>query len=392
MSELVEIHGTCDPRFQRVADIFAQSFASGDDLGASVNVTWEGAPVVDLWAGFADEERTRPWMRDSLVNVFSTTKGMTALCALRLVEDGLLDLEQPVARYWPEFAAAGKQELPVRLLMNHQAGLPAIGPLMEPESLYDWEAMVGALAAQEPWWVPGTKHGYHAISFGFLVGELVRRVTGRSVGTYFREELAGPLGLDFHIGLPESEDHRVVPLVEGPVHESEGPNLMEAIFADPEGMLAKAFLNPPIDPTAIADRDWRAAEIPAANGHGTAAALARIYGILATGGEADGVHVLSPETIARARTEESYGLDAILPLVSRFGVGFALPPAEEPTGPNLQAFGHAGMGGSYGQADPEYRMGFGYTMNLMHTGSWLVDPRPRALLGGVYESLDAVRG
>lgn len=392
MSHSVEIHGSCDPRFLRVQDIFAESFARGADLGASVCVTWEGEPVVDLWAGFADEERSKPWSRDSLVNVFSTTKGMTALCALRLIEEGRLDLDQPVALYWPEFAAAGKADLPVRMLLNHQAGLPAIAALMEPDALYDWEAMTGALAAQEPWWVPGTKHGYHAISFGFLVGELVLRVTGRTVGTYFREELAVPLGLDFHIGLPIEEESRVVALVDGPVHESEGPNLMEAIFAEPDGMLAKAFLNPPIDPTAVNGRAWRAAEIPAANGHGTASALARIYGILATGGAAGSVHVLKPETIERARTEESYGPDAILPLVSRFGVGFSLPPAEEPTGPNLQAFGHAGMGGSYGQADPEHRMGFGYTMNLMHTGAWLVDPRPRALLQGVYESMDAARG
>lgn len=389
MSDLVEIKGTCDPRFARVKEIFAESFAAGADLGASVCVYWEGQPVVDLWAGFTDESRTKPWSKDSLVNVFSTTKGMTALCALRLVEEGLLDLDAPVARYWPEFAAAGKESLPVRFLLNHQAGLPAISAVMEPDALYDWTAMVEALAAQEPWWEPGTQHGYHAISFGFLVGELVRRITGRSLGTYFREELASPLGLDFHIGLPPELEDRVVALIEGPVHESEGPNLMEAIFAEPDGMLAKAFLNPPIDPMAVNERAWRAAEIPAANGHGTAESLARIYSILSTGGELDGVHVLHPDMIERSRTEESYGLDAILPLISRFGVGFALPPAEEPTGPNPQAFGHAGMGGSYGQADPEYRMGFGYTMNLMHTGSWLVDPRPRAMLRGVYEAIDS---
>ena len=391
MSDSVDIQGICDARFEGVREIFARSFASGADLGASVCVLWEGEPVVDLWGGHADEARSRLWARDSLVNVFSTTKGMTALCALRLVEEGRLDLDAPVARYWPEFAAAGKASIPVRYLLNHQAGLPAIRPELASDALYDWSVMVEALAAQDPWWEPGSKHGYHAITFGFLVGELVRRITGRSIGTYFREELAAPLGLDFHIGLPEIHEDRVVGLVEGPVHESEGPNLMEAIFAEPDGMLAKAFLNPPIDPMVVNERAWRAAEIPAANGHGTAESLARIYSVLATGGSLDGVHVLHPETIERARTEESYGADAILPLVSRFGVGFSLPPAEEPTGPNLQAFGHAGMGGSYGQADPEYRMGFGYTMNLMHTGAWLVDPRPRALLQGVYEAIKAIR-
>ena len=202
MSNSVEIHGFYEPRFERVRDVLADSFASGDELGASVCVLWEGQTVVDLWAGHADEAKTRPWAKDSLVNVFSTTKGMTALCALRLVEQGLLDLERPVADYWPEFAAAGKQDLPVRFLFNHQAGLPAIAATMEEGALYVWERMVAALAAQEPWWEPGAQHGYHAISFGFLVGELVRRVSGRSVGidSYWIPlsrvgELHGPAGV-----------------------------------------------------------------------------------------------------------------------------------------------------------------------------------------------------
>ncbi|MEE2704431.1 MAG: serine hydrolase domain-containing protein [Myxococcota bacterium] len=387
MTESIEVQGSCDPRFARVQQEFEQAFERGDELGASVCVTLEGETVVDLWAGFADEARTRAWEHDTLVNVYSTTKGMTALCALRLVEQGRLDLDAPVARYWPEFAAAGKEELPVRYLLSHRAGLAAVQEPLAPGSLFDWACMAKALAEQAPWWTPGDQHGYHAISFGFLVGELVRRITGRSLGTYFREELAEPLGLEFYIGLPEALEPRVAALVQGPIHETEGPNLMELIVTDPESLTAKAFANPPLDPTAANSREWRAAEIPAANGHGTAAALARVYAALSVGGDLDGVHVLAPELIEQARTEQSLGMDAVLMLVSRFGLGFGMPPAEEPTGPNSEVFGHAGMGGSYGQADPENRMSFGYTMNLMHMGAWLVDPRPRALLRAVYASL-----
>ena len=321
------------------------------------------------------------------MNVYSTTKGMTALCALQLVEEGRLDLDAPVARYWPEFAASGKSELPVRYLFSHRAGLPAVAKPLAPGSLFDWDVMTAALAEQAPWWTPGEQHGYHALTFGFLVGELVRRLTGQSLGSYFHEQIARPLGLEFYIGLPEALEPRVAELVQGPVHQGDGPNLMEIILQDLESMASKAFMNPPLDPAAANSREWRAAEIPAANGHGTAAALARVYAALSVGGDLDGVHVLSPEVIEKARTEQSLGRDAVLQLVSRFGLGFGMPPAEEPTGPNSEVFGHAGMGGSYGQADPENRMSFGYTMNLMHMGAWLVDPRPRALLRAVYDAL-----
>ncbi len=387
MSDTPSVQGDCPPEFAGVRRVLEGSLARGDDLGASVCVTIDGDPVVDLWGGFADSDRSRPWTRDTLVNVFSTTKGISAICALRLIEEGRLDLDTPVARYWPEFASAGKADLPVRFLFGHRAGLPAVRAPLAPGSLYDWECMTSALAAQEPWWEPGEKHGYHAVTFGYLIGELVRRITGRSIGTYFREELAEPLGIDFHIGLPEEHEDRVSPLVQGPIHPGDGPDLFERILAEPEGMLAKAFINPPIDPNDANTRPWRAAEIPAANGHGSASALARLYGGLATGGSLDGVHILSPETIERARTEQSRGPDEILPVVTRFGLGFQMPPDEEPLGPNPRVFGHAGMGGSYAQADPENRMSFAFTMNLMHNGVWLVDPRPRALLAEVYAAL-----
>jgi len=387
MGDEAEIRGHCDARFRAVEDAFAQSFVCGDELGASLCVTHEGETVVDLSGGFFDEARTRPFERDSLVNVFSTTKGMTALCALRLVDEGRLDLDAPVAQYWPEFAAAGKSKLPVRHLLSHRAGLPAIKQPLPAGALYDWEQMTAALAAQQPWWTPGEAHGYHALTFGFLVGEVVRRITGQRLGGYFRETFAEPLGLDFHIGLGEEHEPRVSPLVQGPVHLEDGPDLWQRIAGDPESMLAKAFINPPLLPSDANTRQWRAAEIPAANGHATAASLARVYAALSLGGELDGVRVLSPEVIELARSEQSLGLDLILPLVSRFGLGFGMPPAEEPVGPNPRVFGHSGAGGSYGQADPEHRMSFGYTMNLMHSGVWLVDPRPRALLAKVYQAL-----
>jgi CubicO group peptidase (beta-lactamase class C family) len=387
MPETTEIHGRCDSPFEGVRDVFQQAFECGDELGASVCVTVEGETVVDLYGGYADDARTRPWRPDSLVNVFSTTKGMTTLCALRLVEEGRLDVDAPVARYWPEFAAGGKADLPVRYLLSHRAGLAAIQKPLPAGSLYNWTTMTEALAEQAPWWTPGEAHGYHALSFGFLVGEVVRRISGKSLGNYFREQFAEPLGLDFHIGLPEGHEPRVSPLVQGPVHAEDGTDLFAQIMADPESLLAKAFINPPMLPTDANTREWREAEIPAANGHGTASALARIYGALALGGEIDGVHVLSSEVIEQARQEQCLGKDLILPVVSRFGLGFQMPPAEEPVGPNFKVFGHAGAGGSYGQADPENRMSFGYTMNLMHSGVWLVDPRPRALLRAVYAAM-----
>jgi CubicO group peptidase (beta-lactamase class C family) len=387
LSEQIEIHGTCDEGFARVRDTFARGFQDGDELGAAVCINVEGETVVDLWAGWADAARTRPWEHDTLVNVYSTTKGMTAICALRLVDEGLLDLDAPVTRYWPEFAKAGKERIPVRDLLTHRAGLAAVRKPLAPSSIYEWDSMTGALAEQDPWWEPGTRHGYHALTYGWLVGELVRRISGKSVGTYFRDEVAKPLGLEFYIGLPEALDARVAELVQGPIHPGDGPDLFQLILSEPESLVSKAFVNPPLDLTAPNTRPWRAAEIPAANGHGTAAALARVYGCLALGGELDGVRVLSGDVIEQARTEHSSGKDEVLPVPTRFGLGFGMPTEEEPTGPNPRVFGHAGMGGSYGQSDPEHRMGFGYTMNLMHMGFWVVDPRPRALLAGVYESL-----
>jgi CubicO group peptidase (beta-lactamase class C family) len=386
MAEEIAIHGHCDERFARVKAVFRAGFESGTEVGAAVSVVVDGESVVDLWAGWMDAARTRPWQRDTLVNVFSTTKGMTALCAHRLVDEGRLDLDAPVASYWPEFAAAGKEEVSVRQLLSHQAGLCALREILPADRFYDWNAMTRALAAETPWWQPGTRHGYHALTFGWLVGELVRRVTGQSLGTYFRKEVAEPLGADFYIGFGEELDDRVAELIQGPIHMDQGPSFIETILKDPQGMVAKAFLNPPLLGDVPMSSRWRRAEIPAANGHGSAAALATIYGALAVGGF-DGVQLLSRAGIERAREVQVYGPDAVIPLVTKIANGFMLAPAEEPCGRNPQAFNHAGAGGSLGYCDPENRMGFGYVMNHMHFGAWLVDPRARALVDAAYEAL-----
>ncbi|MGE4605181.1 MAG: serine hydrolase domain-containing protein [Myxococcota bacterium] len=386
MSE-VKIEGVCQRGFEGVKEAFAREFEAGNELGAAVCITLEGTTVVDLWGGYKDEARTEPWERETLANVYSTTKGITAIAAHRLVDEGLLDLDAPVADYWPEFAAAGKERLPVRYLLSHQAGLAAIKKPLSPENLFDWTAMCTALAEQEPWWEPGTAHGYHAITFGWLVGELVRRIRGQKIGDVVRNEIAGPLGVDFEIGFGPELDDRVAPLVEGPIHPpadgSASADLVAEILNNPESLMAKAFANPPVIGLQN-DRAWRAAEIPAANGHTNAHSLARIYGALANGGSIDGVELLSNDAIERARAEVVNGEDQVLPLDTRLALGFFLPVPTEPTGPNDRSFGHGGAGGSYSMADPENRLSFGYVMNLVHQGAWLVDPRPRRLIDAAY--------
>jgi CubicO group peptidase (beta-lactamase class C family) len=383
---LARIEGECESRFAAVRDVFARSFETGE-VGAALAVTIAGQPVIDLWGGHCDAARTRPWTRDTLVNVYSTTKGMTALCANRLAERGRLDLDAPVARYWPEFAAAGKQQVPVRWLLSHQAGVPALREDVPGAKRFDWRFWIEALAAEAPWWEPGTRHGYHALSFGYLVGEVVRRVDGRSLGSFFRQEFSEPLGLDFHIGLAEPEDARVAELLAAPPSPPGAPSLFAAARKQPRSLVGRVFGNPTIEVGDVNTRAWRAAEIPAVNGHGTARGLARIYGALASGGVLDGVQVLSPDQIARANREQAKGLDAVLdPLHTRFGLGFMLTQPMIPFGPNPRSFGHPGFGGSIAFADPDARLGFAYTMNQLQTGLG-GDARGFALIGALYKAL-----
>jgi CubicO group peptidase (beta-lactamase class C family) len=386
-----------------VRELFQHSFDSGEEIGAAVSFVLDGQCVVDLWGGHYDLARTREWEPDTLVNVYSTTKGMTALCANQLIERGLLDVEAPVARYWPEFAAGGKQGITLRWLLSHKAGLCAVREPQPKNSLYDWDRMCAALASQEPWWTPGEGHGYHAFTFGFLVGEVVRRVTGESLGTYFRKNIAQPLGADFHIGLGAENDARTSDMYgvhignkPGPLRrpiDSEEFAEVARLMRDPTSMQAAAFLNPPQDRNAVNTREWRAAEIPAVNGHGTARALARIYGALARGGAIDGVRILQPETIARATTEEASGPERLFcgAVPMRFGLGFTLSDDTHRyarLSPNRRSFGHAGGGGSLGMADPQAGIGFGFTMNNMQASIVSAGATATVLIDAFYEALN----
>jgi CubicO group peptidase (beta-lactamase class C family) len=402
MSEEVSIEGFCAARFEPLRSAFRESFAKGE-VGASVAVVLDGEPVVDLWGGHVDLERTRPWQRDTLVNVYSTTKGMTALCAHRLVEEGRLDLDAPVARYWPEFAQSGKERIPVRDLLCHRSGVAAFPRAVRAaEQLLEWKALCGLLAAQQPLWEPGTRHGYHAVTFGHLVGEVVRRIDGRSLGSYFREEIATPLGVDFHIGLPESEHARCAELIQS----RERRGMVSGGFASRMAALGERLddgleqgekraiyaraqqvfgWGPSVRLTNT--REWRLAEIPAANGHGNARSVARVYGALARGGELDGVRVLSASAVAGANTEHSFGPDGVLfGLRTRFGLGYFMTHPGVPFGPNPRAFGHPGAGGSVGFADPDARLGFGYAMNQMQ-GTIFAGSHGFALIEAAYRCL-----
>jgi CubicO group peptidase (beta-lactamase class C family) len=384
----MEILGHCDSAFERVKDVFSENFRQRGEVGASVAVSIDERMVVDLWAGVASQATQSPWSRSTIVNVYSASKGLTALCVHRLVDQGKLDLDAPIACYWPEFAQAGKSELPVHLVLSHRAGLPAIKQPLSADALYDWETMTSALAAQAPWWPPGSKHGYHALTFGYLLGELVRRTTGKSLGTYLREEIAGPLEIDCFIGFDAAEDFRVADIISPPPKPAEQQKNLATIFADPESVAAKAISNPSMilkiwSAKVANSRRWRAAEIPAGNAHTNARAFATLYGALACGGSYRGVRVLSQESIDRCYTEKSNGPDAVNLTPTRFSLGFGLSVPDQEMGPNPRAFGHSGAGGSIGFADPDASVGFGYTMNQMLPGN-LIDVRPAALIEALY--------
>ena len=388
ISGTAQIDGECDAGFSAVREAFEQNFASYGDVGAAVAVTIDGKPVIDLWGGVSDKDTQKPWERDTLVTVYSTTKGMTAICAHLLVERGLLDLDAPAAAYWPEFAQAGKSEIPVHMLLSHRVGLPAVNQKLPEGAAFNWETMTRALECQQPFWEPGTRHGYHALTYGWLVGELVRRISGRSLGTFFRDEVALPLGLDFHIGLDPSHDYRVATMysavVSPEVAQQMDKRQADVAKAMPPG-LAESRTNISIQ-GAHNSEEWRRAEIPAANGHSDARSLARVYGALSVGGDLDGVHVLSSDTIGRATVEQAMGQDTMLPNKTRFGLGFWLC-LDGNMGPNDSSFGHPGAGGSIGFADPVARIGFGYVMNQMKAGVVESDSTARRLIDALYRSL-----
>lgn len=381
------VEGPCDPRFTAVRTALEENFRDRGELGAAVTVTVGGETVADLWGGWADAAGTRPWERDTLVNVWSTTKGPVALCAHILADRGALDLDAPVAAYWPGFAAAGKENVLVRHLLSHRAGLAG---LREPHSLaqlYDWEVTTERLAATEPWWEPGTRSGYHALTYGFLVGEVVRRVSGLLPSAFLEREVTGPLGIDFTIGLPEKEAGRAAELVHPPAASA---SEQAAIFSQLAPAAIAALTNPVAGAAEANTPEWRAAEIPAANGHGTARAVAALYGVLAGRGSYDGHRVLSPEAAERVREGQGSCRDLVLGAglghETEIGLGLWLSGPHGSYGPNPRAFGHDGFGGSFGLADPEAGVSIGYVMNRM--GPHIADdPRKTALVDAVYGAL-----
>lgn len=355
---MADIEGSWDRRFDGVADTLAASLDAGTDVGASVAVFLEGEPVVDIWGGFVDESHSAPWQKDTLANVWSTTKTMTFLCALMLADRGELDFYAPVANYWPEFADRGKEGVEVRHLMSHTAGLPGWTEHLEPEDLADWEKCTSLLAAQEPWWEPGTASGYHAVTQGYLIGEVVRRITGVSIGNWFASEVAGPLGADFSIGLPASEDARVSMVIPPPPLDLETLN--------PSEFAIRAMTNPLLDATYPHNEWWRRAEIPAANGHGNARSVALIQSIITGRGEARGVRLLSAEGCDAIFDEQSNGQDLVLDMPCRFGMGYGLSTEMMPIGPRACFWG--GYGGSLIVIDQETQLTVSYVMNRMESG------------------------
>jgi CubicO group peptidase (beta-lactamase class C family) len=379
----VAIEGHAASEFEAVLDAFARNFDERGEVGAAVCVYVEGRPVVDLWGGVADPRTGRPWREDTIVLVYSATKGVTAVCANALVERGLLDADAPVARYWPEFAACGKEDVTVGHMLAHQVGLPYVDAQLTLEEALAWEPVVTALAAQAPIWPPGTKHGYHMRTYGWLTGELVRRVDPqhRTLGRWFRDELAAPLGLDFWIGLPEALETRVAPVVP----PTQDLRAVLGALGD-ELLLARVFSNP--GGHFSYDDMWNtrplhACELPSSNGIGDARSLARLYAACLD--EIDGVRALEPATLAAAAKERACGADEVLMIESCFGLGFMLGASFGAANPST-AVGHAGAGGSLAFADPAAGVAFAYVMNDLRFDP-NGDPRSEDLVRALYRCL-----
>ena len=338
------IEGVSDPRFEPLRAAFADNFVNRNELGAGVAVCIDGRPVVELWAGHQDEARTMPWRRDTLVNAFSVGKGVTSLALLMLVDRGLVDLDAPVARYWPEFAAEDKGAITVRQLLCHQAGLPAVREPLAADAIYDWTTMTSALAATAPWWTPGARHGYHVNTFGYLVGEIIRRVSGHGVGTFLREELTGPADADFHIGVGEGDLSRIADFVWLP-ELAAVPELDLALLSEKQRLFYQTYFNPrgASGHGTINTREWRRAEIPSTNCHATALGVARAFTVVALGGEQGGRRYVSRAIVEEASREQSAGLDAILDKPTRFGLGVhVITNQHQHDGPLLRHKRHIG--------------------------------------------------
>ena len=372
------VNGHCDPRFSGVGEAFAENFRSRNEVGAAVAVVMGGEAVIDLWGGHADHARTVPWSADTLVCMMSVAKAVTAVCAAMLVDRRLLDWDAPVARYWPEFAAAGKADIPVRWILDHRAGLPALSQPTSDDIAYDWQSMTSALAAQAPLSTPGITPAYHSVTLGYLIGELVRRTTGMTLGRFLASELCEPHGLEYWIGLPLALHHRC----------AEFFGEMTGTLFDktrPESLLGKAMAQ--ISPAAFNTERFRAAEIPSINGIGTPRSVARLFDGLAAGGVLDGRRFLGTDALAAATTEQWHDTEILLGHTRRMALGFALGlPGHLAMGPSPRAFGHTGAGGAIGFADPDAGLGFAYAPNHMYSGPG-ISPRLVALVDALYGAL-----
>jgi len=397
-----EIDGWVAPGFEGVRDAFAENFAQHGDKGASLGVYVDGEPKVDLWGGTADVSTGRPWAKDSVSIVYSATKGATAILAWLLAQRGLLDFDAPVTRYWPEFAGGGKGEVPVRYLFTHQVGLPYLDQPLTRDEVLEGSRIVEVLEQEVPVWEPGTAHGYHALTYGWLAGALIAKATGTKLGEVFQSEIAKPLGLDFHIGLPAEDTARVAPLVDMPPPDPHAldaitdPAQRELLMAlgaaafDPESTFSRALSTNGALPTPDAatwnDPRVYQAEMPAANGISNGRSLARLYA--ATVSEVDGIRLLSAETVKQARAEQVNGPDRTLIMPTRFATGFQLPtPSSAQLSPD--SFGHQGAGGALGFADVRHRVAFGYVQNQLQGGGPAGDPRTNGVIAAVARAVGA---
>jgi len=386
----VPIDGICDPRFATVREAFAANFADLDEIGAALTVYVTGQRVVDLWGGHTDPDRRQPWRRDTLVNCYSVGKGILAVLVLALAEQRALDLDAPIARLWPEFAAHGKGDLTLREILCHRAGLPAVRERLAGDEMYDWDRMCGALAGQAPYWEPGADHGYHVNTLGFLAGEIVRRATGEGVSAALQRHVTAPLAADFFFGLPQPLHDRVATVIAPqtvltnerqwalafpPTGDTERDHMVWHAYFNPSGISGIGTVN---------TEAWRLAVIPSTNGHGTARAIAAIYAAFLDGGP-NGAIWASGELRTQAHTIHSDGEDRVLGRHTRFGVGFQLTQPGRPLGPNPRSFGHYGYGGSLAFADPDAGMAFGYVMN--RPGPRWKTPRTQRLIDAVYDCL-----
>ena len=380
MTQAPTIHGKFDERFAPVREEFERNFTERKDVGASVAVSLDGEYVVDLWAGHRDAAKTLPWEEDTIVNVYSTTKTMAALVFLMLADQGELDLDAPVGKYWPQYACNGKEKTLVKHFLSHSAGLSGMDRPCSGADLYDWDAVCASLAAQKPWWEPGTQSGYHALTQGYLIGEVVRRITGQTLGQFFRTQVAEPLEADFHIGTPKQHFPRIAELIP--------PKAAPLGDLPIDSIAARTFASPAVDVADTPSDGWRMAEIPAANGHGNARAVVRVQTAVANGGSAWGKRLLSEAGARRVLEEQTYGPDLVLGLPIRFGMGYGMTSTEVPMGPNPNTAFWGGYGGSSIVVDFDARLCVSYTMNYMES-EILGDPRGFGLLAAAYQSIAA---